>query len=168
MTEPRDHPTHVLAVSGFVANDNGDVLLVRTLGRGCELPGGQVERGEGLLDALRREVEEESGYIVEPVRLLSIDSRVTPPEMLVHVFACRHVGGAPRVREATVPEAGWFAPAEARRLVTRSPAAERLRDALGPFRGLRHRTYRMPPYESLAEGVLASTREAQTPADTSV
>lgn len=90
--------------------------------------------------------------MVEPERLLSIDSRVTPPEMLVHVFACRHVGGVPHAREAAVPEAGWFAPAEALRLVTRSPVAERLRDALASLAGLRSRTCRMQRYESLAEG----------------
>ena len=101
-----------------MANHSGNVLLARILGRGWE-----------------------------PVRLLSIDSRVTPPEMLVQVFACRLVGGAPRAREATVPEAGWFAPAEARRLVTRFPAAERLRDAL-ELEGVRHRTYRLLPFES--------------------
>lgn len=163
----RDQPTHVLAVSGFVTNDGGDILLVRTIGRGWELPGGQVERGEGLLDALRREVEEESGCVVEPVRLLSIDSRVTPPEMLVHVFACRHLSGAPRAREASVPEAGWFAPAEALRLVTRSPAAERLVDALGAIHGVRHRTYRTAPYESLDELLLAPGDSPHRPANVS-
>jgi hypothetical protein len=101
------------------------------------------------------------------VRLPPIDSRVTPPEMLVHVFACRLVDGAPRAREAAVPEAGWFAPDEARRLVTRSPAAERLRDALGPFLGLHQRTYRTGPYESLGEGLLGATRDAELPADVS-
>ena len=155
MTDPRDEPTHVLVVSGFVTNDDGDVLLVRAEGRGWELPGGQVEKGEGLLDALRREVEEEACCIVEPIRLLSIDLRLTPPEMLVHVFACRHLSGTPRAREAAVPEAGWFTPAEARRLVERSPAADRLRDALGAPEGVRHRTYRMAPYESLGEDRLA-------------
>src|SRR4029078_9951760 len=59
----RDHPTHVLAVSGFVTNEQGDVLLVRVVDRGWELLGGQVELGEGLLDALKREVEEETGCI---------------------------------------------------------------------------------------------------------
>lgn len=151
MTE-RDHPTHVLAVSGFVTNEQGDVLLVRVVDRGWELPGGQVELGEGLLDALKREVEEETGCIVEPERLLSIDSRVTPPELVVHVFACHHVSGTPRVRESAVPEVGWFPPATALELVARSPAADRLRDALGRRDGVRHRTYRMRPYESIAEG----------------
>ena len=44
---------------------------------------------------------------------------------------------------------------EAPRLVERSPAADRLRDALGAPEGVRHRTYRMAPYESLGEDRLA-------------
>jgi ADP-ribose pyrophosphatase YjhB (NUDIX family) len=136
----------VVAVCGLVTNANGRVLLVRVEGRGWELPGGQVERGESLLEALVREVEEESGCVVEPERLLAIDSRLTAPEMLVHVFACRYVDGVPIAREAAVPEVGWFTPQEARRLVTRSPAAERLADALGRHGGVGFRAYRMQPY----------------------
>ena len=148
----RDRATHVLAVSGFVTNEQGDVLLVRVVDRGWELPGGQVELGEGLLDAIVREVEEETGCLVEPERLLSIDSRVTSPEMLVAVFACRHVTGKPCARESAVPDVGWFTPATALELVERSPAADRLRDALDSQGGIRHRTYRMRPYETVAEG----------------
>jgi len=145
---------HVVAVSGLVRNADGQVLLVRVADRGWELPGGQVERGEGLLDALRREVEEETGCVVEPLRLVSVDSRVTAPEMLVHVYACRHVSGTPRAREAAVPEAGWFDPGEARRLVTRFPAAARVRDGLEDLAGIRHRTYRMRPYAELGSVVV--------------
>ena len=93
-----------------------------------------------------REVEEESGCVVEPERLLSVDSRLTVPEMLVLVFACRFVDGVPRSLEAAVPQVGWFSPEEARRLVTRSPAAERLTAALGDDSGVRFRAYRMQPY----------------------
>jgi 8-oxo-dGTP diphosphatase len=141
----------VIAVSGFVRNADEDVLLVRVASRGWELPGGQVEHGESLLAALRREVEEESGCIVEPERLLSVDSRISPPEMVVCVFACRHVHGLAAAREEAIPEVGWFPPATALELVTRSPATDRLRDALEPERGVRLRTYRVRPYEAIEE-----------------
>jgi 8-oxo-dGTP pyrophosphatase MutT (NUDIX family) len=39
-------PLHVVAVTGFVADAGGRILLVRVLARGWELPGGQVEEGE--------------------------------------------------------------------------------------------------------------------------
>ena len=142
----RDDPTHLLAVTAFVRDADGRVLLVRVAERGWELPGGQVEHGEDLLSAVRREVEEESGCIVEPERLIATYSRVSSPEMVVHLFGCRHVGGAPRAREAAVPEVGWFAPGHARRLVTRPAAAVRLGDALTPLDDVRYRAYRMHPY----------------------
>jgi len=149
-----EDPRLVVAVSGFVQNANGGVLLVRVDSRGWELPGGQVEHGESLVAALRREVEEESGCIVEPERLLCVDSRISPPEMVIHVFACRHVRGVPVAREDAVPEVGWFSPAQALELITRSPAAERLRDALEPRAAVRFRTYRMRPYDLVDEQML--------------
>jgi ADP-ribose pyrophosphatase YjhB (NUDIX family) len=50
------NPLHVVAVTGFVRDAAGRVLLVRVLDRGWELPGGQVEEGEWLTAALEREV----------------------------------------------------------------------------------------------------------------
>jgi 8-oxo-dGTP diphosphatase len=157
VTGAGEHPVHVLAASGFVTNGRGEVLLVRVNDRGWELPGGQVEQGESLVAALRREVEEESGCLVEPERLISVDSRLSPPEMVVHVFACRYMSGIPEAREDAVPEVGWFPSAEALALVTRSPAAERLRDALDPTGAVRFRTYRTAPYELIEERALPET-----------
>jgi 8-oxo-dGTP pyrophosphatase MutT (NUDIX family) len=42
------------------------------------LPGGRVARGESVADALRREVREEVGFDVEPLRLLYV-AEMTPP-----------------------------------------------------------------------------------------
>lgn len=58
------HPRHILSVAGYITNAAGEVLLVRTDWRSdtWELPGGQVEEGEELTDALRREVLEETAF----------------------------------------------------------------------------------------------------------
>lgn len=57
------HPRHILSVAGYITNEAGEVLLVRTNWRSdtWELPGGQVEEGEEPVAALRREVWEETG-----------------------------------------------------------------------------------------------------------
>ncbi|MFD1676858.1 NUDIX hydrolase [Alicyclobacillus fodiniaquatilis] len=54
-------PTHIVAVGGFVEDGQGNILLVKTRDGGWVYPGGQVEVGENLLDALVREIKEESG-----------------------------------------------------------------------------------------------------------
>lgn len=72
-----DHPR--VGVGGVVVND-GRVLLVR---RGQEplkgkwsLPGGLVELGENLTQALRRELKEETGLDVEPVQVIGVFERI--------------------------------------------------------------------------------------------
>jgi 8-oxo-dGTP pyrophosphatase MutT (NUDIX family) len=64
-----------VAVTGFVTDAEQRVLLVRVVSRGWEMPGGQVETGESLPGALRREVEEESGCRIDVDRLIGIYSK---------------------------------------------------------------------------------------------
>ena len=154
MSTRRDDPTHVVAVTGAVRDDRGRVLLVHVTQRGWELPGGQVEEGEGLLDALVREIEEETGCNVQVERLLALESRVSAPVMVLALFACRHVAGTPRSRDPAVTETAWFTPAEATALVERSPSAERLELALRGDTAVFHRKYRTHPYEKLEETAL--------------
>lgn len=65
-------PTHIVAVGGIVENEQGDILLVKTHHGWWVFPGGQVEAGENLIDALSREIKEESG-IDTVVCYLSLD-----------------------------------------------------------------------------------------------
>ncbi|MFC5217119.1 NUDIX hydrolase [Streptomyces coerulescens] len=57
---------------------DGQLLLARSPapGGGFEwvLPGGGMEHGEDPYDTVVREVEEETGYLVEPTGLLGVDS----------------------------------------------------------------------------------------------
>jgi 8-oxo-dGTP diphosphatase len=145
----KEHPLHVVAVTGFVQDAAGRVLLVRVLERGWELPGGQVEEGEWLTAALEREVEEESGCRVQAERLIGVYSKLTAPAMVLHLFACTYAGGEARAREDAVPEVGWFEVDEARRLVTHPPSAQRLADALSFAGEVVYRAYRLRPYELL-------------------
>ena len=145
-----EHPRHVVAVTGFVEDADGHVLLVRVATRGWEMPGGQVELGEDPADALVREIEEETGIGVEVERLRGVYSKLSEPEMLLLLFSCRYLGGEPRPCTET-PEVGWFAPDEARRLVAAPPSARRLQDALEPpAGGIPFRTYRLRPYEEVS------------------
>lgn len=58
-----------------------------------QIPGGVLERGETFEDGLRREVREETGALVEPVRLTGIYLNL-PMGVVAMVFLCRAVSAA--------------------------------------------------------------------------
>ena len=63
----------VPAVTAFVVNDNGDVLLERRSDNGrWGLPGGVQEIGESIAQTVVREVREETGVDVEVTGLVGI------------------------------------------------------------------------------------------------
>jgi ADP-ribose pyrophosphatase YjhB (NUDIX family) len=102
------------------------------------LPGGAVERGETIAEAIVREVEEETGCRTEVLRLTGVYSdpaqtTITYPsgDVAAYVsvcFECRHVGGEPRATEES-SDARWFAPEQALTLLW-DIHQNRLRDAL--------------------------------------
>ena len=81
-----------------------------------EFPGGSVEFGERLADALRREIFEEYGLRIEVGDLLDVVDHILPQEGQHWVspsFVCRVVAGQASIREPEkCSEIGWFAPGE--------------------------------------------------------
>ncbi|MGZ3147836.1 NUDIX hydrolase [Lentzea chajnantorensis] len=68
-----------VAAYGVCVDEADRILLARWLGptgKRWILPGGGIEHGEHPYDAVVREVEEETGFTVEVVRLLGIDSEL--------------------------------------------------------------------------------------------
>lgn len=125
-----NHPTHIVAVGGLVEREDGQILLVRSFYRGWEFPGGQVEVGESLPQALIREIYEESGITVEVVDLAGIYSNVKikangTPTIVNIDFRCRYVSGELRGSDETA-EAAFFPPERARELVQYGPYPGRL------------------------------------------
>ncbi|MEO0700089.1 MAG: NUDIX hydrolase [Pseudomonadota bacterium] len=96
MTEPR--PT--LAV-GAVVMKGQEVLLIKR-GRAplegqWSIPGGKVERGETLYQAIIREVEEETGIVCDPIGLIgafeSLPSEASDHHYVMVDYAARYVSG---------------------------------------------------------------------------
>lgn len=71
-----NYPVHIVTVSGLIENDEGKILMIKSPDRGWEIPGGQVEAGEDLIQALKREVKEESGIDIEVGNLRAVSSNL--------------------------------------------------------------------------------------------
>ena len=124
----------MVAVGAVAVRDDGALLLVRrgkvpALGR-WSLPGGRVDWGETLRDALRREVIEETGLEVAPGELAGLVERIHLAEGFHYVILDYHVtvtGGTLRPG-SDVTDARWVLPSEMALLELSDGLLEALRD----------------------------------------
>lgn len=97
-------PVHIIAVAGLVDDGKGNVLLIKSNHRKTwEFPGGQVESGENLEQALLREIKEESGVDASIRCLVGLYSNIQQttwhdgitknPTKLTIDFICDYIGG---------------------------------------------------------------------------
>lgn len=123
----------MLAVSAVIVRD-GEFLAVRRARPPMQglftLPGGAVETGESLAEAVKREVREETGLTIEPVALAGTREVIGRDEggrvqrhFVILAFAARWVAGEPRLNEE-LAEARWIRPAGLRDLSTTEGLAE--------------------------------------------
>jgi ADP-ribose pyrophosphatase YjhB (NUDIX family) len=139
-TDPRAYPDRpFLAVSAAIVRD-GRILLVRRArapGRGLySLPGGVVEAGETLHQAVVREVYEETGLTVEPVGLAGHREAIVRDaggrvqrHFVILPFACRWRAGEVMPSEE-VAEARWLKPDEMADLATTEGLADIIATAM--------------------------------------
>ena len=112
----RVFPTHIIAAAGVVLNDQDQVLMVKTYNYDWVFPGGQVEVGENVIDAVRREIMEEAGIDVEVGEVFCIASNTGMypgyngvkeiPTKIMLDFICRYMGGEPRPSDEN-SESAW-------------------------------------------------------------
>ncbi len=100
----RRYPKRPLVGVGAIILDGGRILMAQRgkapLMGWWSLPGGALEAGELLADAVRREVREETGLEVEPLRVFEIFERIIrdaagEPEYhyVLIDYLCRVTGG---------------------------------------------------------------------------
>lgn len=120
-------------VAAIIRDDEGRVLLQRRSDDGrWGLPAGATDPGEAPAQTLVREVWEETGLKVAPIRILGVFGgsdgfRFTYPngdtvEYTVVLFECRVVGGTLEPRDGESLELRYFHPEEMPPLLAPYPA----------------------------------------------
>jgi ADP-ribose pyrophosphatase YjhB (NUDIX family) len=147
VSDPRAYPDRpYLAVSAAILHD-GRVLLVRRARNPAQglfsLPGGGVEAGETLFEAVIREVQEETGLLVEPFATAGQREVITRDaakrierHFVIVAFAVLWIAGELSLNEE-LTEARWVLPGDVPALPTTEGLAEVVAAA---FEQLRTRT----------------------------
>jgi 8-oxo-dGTP diphosphatase len=113
MASSREYPERPVVGVGGVIVDRGRTVLIR---RGTEpllgewsIPGGTIEIGETIEEAVRRELREETGLEVRVLELIELFDRIYPQDgataqdkkrpryhYVIADYLCELVGGEPR------------------------------------------------------------------------
>jgi 8-oxo-dGTP diphosphatase len=96
-----------VSVAAIVVNDKREVLLLNHVLRphsGWGYPGGFLDAGESVADAIKREINEETGIELEDLKLYRVLVRGNHVEIL---FSAKPVG-EPQVLSSEIYELGWF------------------------------------------------------------
>jgi ADP-ribose pyrophosphatase YjhB (NUDIX family) len=109
------YATPKLAVGAAVGNDDGELLLIQRADSGVWLyPTGWCDVGYSAAEVVVKEVEEETGIEVEPMRLIAVLDGLrlgfTRIPLFSLVFSCKAVGGTLRPHPLECLDAGWFSP----------------------------------------------------------
>ncbi len=105
--------TPKVAVGAVVGNDRGEILLVQRADNGVWLyPTGWADVGYSASEVAVKEVFEETGMEVEPVRLIAVLDGLrlgfTQVPLYSLVFHCRVLGGELRRHPLECIDVGWF------------------------------------------------------------
>jgi ADP-ribose pyrophosphatase YjhB (NUDIX family) len=105
--------TPKVAVGAAVGNDDGELLLIQRADSGIWLyPTGWCDVGYSAAEVVVKEVEEETGIDVEPVRLIAVLDGLrlgfTRVPLYSLLFYCRATGGTLNAHPLECRDVGWF------------------------------------------------------------
>lgn len=149
MSSEKNYPRHIVATASLVLNKEGQVLLVKTERRGWEMPGGQVEEGEDVLSALKREIREEVRVDIRVLRLSAFYSSIDEPCKVIFDFISEYAGGVPEKDDIETFGVGWFSKEEALENVKHDAMKSRLQWLLKNGEEIRYASYSKDPFTLL-------------------
>ena len=155
--EAPKYPVHIVAVGGLVRNADGQVLMIQSPRRDWEFPGGQVEEGETLIQALEREILEETGLVASVKSLAGLYSNLREPPILIVDFICEYVSGHAR-QSAESLKVEWLAPAEALARISRPSIRARMKDMLDFSGSITYRAYSVDAFDINAPYIVIDDR----------
>lgn len=148
-----EQPKHIIAVSAYVTNEHGEVLLVKTNWRSdtWESPGGQVEEGEALDKAVCREILEETGMVIRPIGITGVYYNATI-NLLSVVFKANFVSGELKIQPEEIQEAKFIKLDESNieKYITRPHMKSRTLDAMKAVNFIPYETWEVSPYKLLS------------------
>ncbi len=105
-------------VGALIINDSGDILLVKSYkwNNFWSVPGGHIELGERAEEAVKREVKEEVGLDVEPIKMLMVQQAVYPknfmaPKHFIFMdFLCRTKSSEVKLDNREIQGSKWVTP----------------------------------------------------------
>jgi 8-oxo-dGTP diphosphatase len=98
-----------LGVFAAIFDESGRLLCVRMnyASKRWSTPGGRVEAGESPLDALKREVLEETGLSIAPGELLGVYAKPQQDDLVLS-FRASVIGRSPWAPNDEIAELGYF------------------------------------------------------------
>ncbi|HEX6970526.1 MAG TPA: NUDIX domain-containing protein [Micromonosporaceae bacterium] len=100
-------PRHSVSVAAVITDNTGRVLVIQRRDNGAwQIPGGILELDEPIEEGMRREVKEETGLDVEPVRLTGVYKNMRLGVVAL-VFRAELTGGTPSPTEETAAVDWW-------------------------------------------------------------
>ena len=107
--------------SAIIENEKGEILLFRSpkWSNKWTMPGGHIEPGEKIEDALLREAEEETGLKLKPIKIIAFGELIgskdfhRPAHFIYFDLLCKIGGGEIKLDNQELIEYRWVKPDEA-------------------------------------------------------
>jgi 8-oxo-dGTP diphosphatase len=101
---------HSVSVAAIIVDDDGRALMIKRRDNAkWEPPGGVLELGESIIDALRREAHEETGFDITPERLTGVYKNMNRG-IVALVFRAHITAGSPRPATDETTRLEWLTP----------------------------------------------------------
>ncbi len=110
-----------------------------------KFPGGQVEEGENLIEALQREIKEESGVTASIGSLVGVYSNIKTPTKVMFGFLGKYVSGELITSEESL-QTEWVTRHSALQRVSNPIVYDRMKDMLDFSGQVIYRSYTSDPY----------------------